>query len=108
MRATILVAISLATVIYGAGCGTQALSAEQASEVAGIELSFSTTVLNGSSYGETLDGVDYLIHLCREDPGATYDDRTVKQVVEDGANTLREYQPELAAKLDRVLDGECE
>lgn len=97
-------AVALTFVI---GCGGAGLSATEKLRVARAEQAFSLTVLNGSHYGETIRGVDQLIALCRAKGAADYDGRTVKQVLEDAANELRPYQPELAAELDRVLDDGC-
>lgn len=75
-------------------------------------VAFSRTVLDGSAYGATLRGIDTLIALCREDPEAIYDPDgealTMVQVLEDGANTLRRYRPELAAELELVAANDCQ
>lgn len=52
-----------------------------------------------------------LIDLYRAKPDAVveqYDDPdiTVRQAVIDGANTLREYRPELAAKLELAVEDQ--
>lgn len=101
-----------------AGCGSNSdnsseLSSDQQLKVAHVRVAFASTVLDSSMYGKTLDGVDYLISLCRKGPDAIYqpggtgETLTMRQVVEDGANTLRQYQPDLAAKLQTVADNGC-
>jgi hypothetical protein len=102
--------------LFLAACGgSEELAQGDALKVATAEAAFSSTVVNSSRYGETLDGVDDLIMICREDPEAIYkttvggvEERTMRQVVEDGANTLREYRPDLAAELEQVADNQCE
>ena len=98
-----------------AACGgddTETLTPEEELQVSSTRLAFTSTILDGSMYGKTLRGVDQLIRLCRDKPDAIYEsgdgDLTMRQVVEDGANTLQEYRPELAAQLDRVADNGCE
>jgi hypothetical protein len=89
------------------------LTPNETTKVARVNLAFARTVLDGSEYGRTLNGVDYLIRLCRAKPDAIYqpgdkgEKRTMRQVVEDGANTLRQYQPDLAAQLQTVSDNNC-
>lgn len=78
-----------------------------------VELAFAKTVLDGTMYRRTLRGVDELIAVCRSKPGAVYETgdgrrRTMRQVVEDNANRLEEYRPELARQLDRVARNGCE
>jgi hypothetical protein len=56
------------------------------------------------------DGVDYLIRLCRKDPDRTYPGEgvpTVREILEESGDTLREARPKLAAKLDRAADNDC-
>jgi hypothetical protein len=114
--ATLLCAAVLAGSL--AGCGAEEperLTADESFEVSNARMAFANTVLDGSMYSQTLDGVDALIRLCRRNPDAIYEpgegddheELTMVQVVEDGANTLREYRPEQAAKLDRVADNRC-
>lgn len=89
------------------------LDAEDALMVAKARRAFDSTVLDSSRYRETLRGVDDLIGLCRENPKAIYQvtdddpELTMRQVVEDGANTLERFQPSLASKLARVADSGC-
>lgn len=106
MRPAIIGTAATAALLLSS-CGQAKLAPDDAYRVAVAEQSFAHTVLDGSSYGQTLRSVDYLIRLCRRDPDALYEKRTVKQVVEDSANELRDYQHELAADLDRVLDDGC-
>jgi hypothetical protein len=89
-------------------CGGESLTDDEQTAVLEARVAFSQTVLDSSMYAETLDGVDMLIDLYRAKPDATveqYEDRdvTVRQAVIDAANTLREYRPELAAKLELAL-----
>ena len=91
----------------GGGGGGQKLSAQQAANVANYESAFATNVVDGSRYDAVLNGIDYLITLCRKNPAAKYDGRTMRQVVEDGANTLEQNHPEDAAKLSRVAGNGC-
>lgn len=100
-------AVAVVAVVLLAGCGSAKLSSEESAKVARYEQAFATTVQDGEDFRATLDGVDYLIALCRAKRDAEYDQRSVKQVTEDAANTLREYQKDLAAQLDRVLDSDC-
>lgn len=79
--------------------------------VADARQAFAMTVLDGSRYRATLRGVENLIRLCREAPLAIYETDgetlTLRQVVEDGANTLRRYVPDEAAKLEQVANNDC-
>ena len=91
------------------GCGGEKLTDDEQMAVLEARVAFSHTVLDSSMYAETLEGMDMLIDLYRDKPDATieqYDDPdiTVRQAVIDGANTLREYRPELAAKLELALE----
>ena len=98
-----------------AGCGggtdlDQLLPVRQ-QKVAHIRQAFFWTVRDGREYQRTLDGVDYLIRLCRKDPDRTFiagdGVPTMRQLLEEGADTLREFRPDLAAKLDKVADNDC-
>lgn len=91
-----------------AGCGgTPDLTAEQKANVARFESAFATNALDGSRFTEVLRGVDYLISLCRKNPDAKYDERTMRQVVEDAASTLESSHPDDAVPLDRAARSGC-
>lgn len=109
MRVSPLIAACLLLASCGGSSGPT-LTADEQLGVAKAREAFSYTVLNSSQYQQTLEGVDYLIRLCRAKPEARYeiDDLTMRQVVEDGANTLEEYRPALASQLDRVARSGCE
>ena len=101
-----LAALALAAV--GCGSGRPGLTLDQQSQIANIDVAIAETVLNGSHYRQTLDGVPTLIRLCRINPNAAYlDNETIKQDLEDDANTLRPYQPDLASDLDQAIANNC-
>lgn len=86
-----------------AGCGGGALTDDEELAVAEARVAFAHVVLDGSSYGAALEGVDRLVAIYRAKPDAKYDDLTMRQVVQDGASKLDRYQPDMAAGLDRAL-----
>ncbi len=108
-----LLGLALVGAVAIVGCGgdgsTDAgpISDKDAQKVSNAEMAFSFTILDGSYYGQTLDGVDNLIEICRKDPKATYEDRTMLQVVEDAANELRGYQGDLSDSLELVARNKC-
>lgn len=66
-----------------------------------------STIYDSSMYDETLDGIDKVISLARRKPCAFYDDAnqgelTMREVLSSDASDLDEYQPDLAARLDRA------
>lgn len=86
-----------------AGCGGPAkLTDDEQQMVATAEADMASTVVDGSYYAATLRDVDRLVALYRAKPGADYDGRTMRQVLQDAASTLDDTQPDLAAKLDRA------
>lgn len=108
-RAPVLAPVVLVLLLAIAGCGGQAqLNINQRAQVARINAAFAGNALDGSHFGEALDGTDELIALCRRNPDAIYEGHeSVKQVLEDDANTIRQNDPGVAAQLDRVLDDKC-
>jgi hypothetical protein len=94
MQACIVAA--MATVVVA--CGQAELTSKESSDVANAELHIINTVIDSSDYAKTLDDVDRLIELYRAKPDATYDGRTMRQVVQDAASTLDEYQLDRAAR----------
>ena len=54
-------------------------------------------------YDELLDAVDDLIALYRAQPDLEYDRLTMRQVLQDAASDLDDYEPDLAAELDRAI-----
>jgi hypothetical protein len=108
----LLLAVLLISACGGDGNGGDELSAADESTVADAEAHFVGIRLFG--YEETERAVNDLIALCREHPDATYrrtensPERTLRQVVEDGAAELRSSAPDLAAELEQVADNNCE
>jgi hypothetical protein len=96
--ACVLVTVSLA------GCGGDTLTAEEQTMVADAQLAFSGLVLDGRYQSEADEGVRDLIALYREKPDAEYDGLTMGEVLQDAASTLDEFQPDLAAELDRAAE----
>lgn len=90
-------------VLLVAGCGGGSLTDKEKMMVLGAEAAITSTVANGSEYGDTLQGVDDLIAIYRAKPDAALDGTTVREHLQDMASTLEPYQPDLAAKLDRAL-----
>ncbi len=96
MLPVVLVAVVLA------GCGTEKLTDDEDARYDKLSLEISLNNLNSSGdYGYILDGVDWLVQLCRKKPDAA------RAKVEDAASELQDYEPDLADKLDRALDGSC-
>lgn len=99
-----LAVVATATGLACGGNDKPKLTTEEQQQIAKFNLAFASTALNSSRFGQTLRGVDFLIDLVREKPTATYDGLTVREVVQDAANTLDPYRPELVRELDRALD----
>jgi len=105
---TAITLVALAFAAAGCGSGRPELTLDQQSRIAHIDVAIAETVLNGSHYRQTLDGVPTLIRLCRINPDAPYvHNTTIKQDLEDDANMLRPYQPDLAADLDQATLNNC-
>ena len=113
-------------IAMASGCGQQSTQdrleqdqqqlqeATQNAQIAGWEEAFSSAALADSEIGvdrhylRSSNAVDALIALCRENPDATYDGRTMRQVVEDGANTLRGVDSDLSRSLQLVASNGCQ
>lgn len=105
LAAVVLISVSVTA------CGGEELTDDEQLAVLAARVAFAHTVLDSGMYSDTLEGVDMLIDLYRAKPDAVveqYDDPniTVRQAVIDGANTLREYRPELAAKLELAVEDQ--
>lgn len=93
----------LAACLLIAGCGGAKLTESEQLTVAEANEAAAYTVLDGSMYSETVDGVDRVIRIYREKPDAKYNELTMREVLEDLASTLEGYRPQLATRLDRAL-----
>lgn len=105
------VALTLSIALLAGGCGGAELTSEENVKVSGAFVAFYATVLDGSQYGDTLQGVDDLIRICRAKPDAMYDgtegEVTMRQAVEDAAGILDRYRGELADRLARAAEAGC-
>jgi len=97
-------AVACVSVALLAGCGQAELTIEQEGDIAEARYNFANLVLDGSGYAESLNSVDPLIALYREKPDAEYDGIALDDVLRDEASRLDEYQPDMAAELDRAVN----
>lgn len=106
-----LLACASAAAVLVAGCGTAKLTDAEKGDVARAQQALAERALGviegGGGSGEESAAaeraVDQLIALYRSKPDAELDGKTMRQVLQDEASRIDEYDRDLADKLARAI-----
>lgn len=98
-----------AAALTACGGGAAELTSEERYDLHSFAAAAHLTALDGSGYGDLLDGMDRAKAIARDKPDAKIegdggDQVTVRQFIADLASTLAPYQPDVADDLDRTID----